>query len=70
MIGILLDMDRGMIVFYKDGEMLGIAACQLSLKYGGYFPFIQTNELCEVSIFHPFVYPAYRAPIPEDEKPD
>jgi hypothetical protein len=40
LIGILLDLDRGMVVFYKDGEMLGIAACQLSLKYGGYFPFV------------------------------
>lgn len=29
------------------------------------FPFVQTTVQCELSIFHPFVYPAYRPPSPE-----
>lgn len=37
------------------------------IKKGDYFPFIQTYCVCEISIFHPFVYPAYRPPVPFDE---
>ena len=68
MIGVLVDMDRGIIGFYKDGVHLGSGAVQTSLKYGAFFPFLQTNENgVEMSIFHPFVYPAYRAPVPPEE---
>ena len=63
----LVDMDRGVINFFKDGVDLGPAFCQYSIKYGALFPFVQTNEPAELSIFHPVVYPAYRAPLPPEE---
>jgi hypothetical protein len=59
----LIDMDRGIICYYKDGQNLGSAFVQPNIKFGEFYPFIQTHEPCELSIFHPFVYPAYRPPI-------
>ena len=67
-LGMLVDMDRGVINFFKDGVDLGPAFCQYSIKYGALFPFVQTHEPAELSIFHPFVYPQYRAPIPLEEQ--
>ena len=66
-IGILIDMDRGILNFFKDGYDLGQAFIQPELKRGTLYPFIQTKCLCEISIFHPFVYPAYRPPLPPSE---
>jgi hypothetical protein len=37
------------------------------LKYGDLYPFVETQEECELSIFHPFVYPAYRSPLDVEE---
>lgn len=67
-VGILVDMDRGSINFYKDGIDLGQAFVSTDLKHGELHPFIQANCCCDISIFHPNVYPAYRAP--GDEKAD
>ena len=61
-IGCQIDMERGVISFFKDGQDLGQAFVANELKYGDYFPFIQTNEEVSLSIFHPFVYPCYRPP--------
>ena len=65
-IGMLIDRDRGIINFFKDGNDLGQAFVDPMIKTGEFFPFIQTGCKCEISIFHPFVYPAYRAPVPYD----
>lgn len=39
-IGMLIDMDRGIISFYKDGLELGSAFVQPNIKFGEYYPFI------------------------------
>jgi hypothetical protein len=64
MVGVLVDMDRGVMNFYKDGLDLGQAFVTTDLKHGVLYPFIQCQCKCEVSIFHPFVYPAFRPPLP------
>lgn len=61
-VGVCVDMQRGILSFYKDGYELGQAFVETRLKYGDLYPFIETQEECELSIFHPFVYPAYRPP--------
>lgn len=61
-LGILLDMDRGYMNFYKDTHDMGQAFVSLELKYGDFHPFIQANCKCKISLFHPVVYPAYREP--------
>ena len=61
-VGLMLDADRGTISFFKDGIDLGIAFCTPELKKGHFYPFVQTQCECEISIFHPEVYPAYRSP--------
>jgi hypothetical protein len=61
-------MDRGIVNFFKDGMDLGQAFVAQELKYGTLYPFVQVQQVCEISIFHPFVYPAYRPPLPEEEK--
>lgn len=66
LIGVLVDMDRGSMSFFKDGLDLGQAFVTSDLKHGVLYPFIQCQCKCEISIFHPFVYPAYRAPLPEE----
>lgn len=45
---------------------MGQAFVTTELKYGNLYPFIQAQEKCEISLFHPFVYPIYRAPLPEE----
>lgn len=40
LIGILLDMDRGYMNFYKDTHDMGQAFVTLELKYGDFHPFI------------------------------
>jgi hypothetical protein len=57
-------MDRGILNFFKDGFDLGTAFVSTDLKHGVLYPFIQCQCKCEISIFHPIVYPAYRAPLP------
>ena len=69
-VGVLLDQDRGIISFYKDGEDLGQAYVSSALKRGGLYPFVQTQCHCEVSVFHPSVYPAYRPRRPWAETGD
>ena len=61
-------MQRGIIRFFKDGYDLGQAFVDTRLKFGDLYPFVETQEACEPSIFHPFVYPAYRPPVPEGEE--
>lgn len=39
-IGCQIDMERGVISFYKDGQDLGQAFVANELKYGDFFPFI------------------------------
>ena len=66
-VGMLIDRDRGIINFFKDGNDLGQAFVDPMIKKGDYYPFIQTYCVCEISIFHPFVYPAYRPPVPFED---
>ena len=40
-IGVLLDMDRGNLNFFKDGNDLGLAFNDPQLKEGDFYPFIQ-----------------------------
>lgn len=40
LIGVLIDMDRGNLTFYKDGIDLGIAVISPLLKKGTLHPFI------------------------------
>ena len=61
-LGCLLDMDRGLVNFYKNGKDLGQAFCQPSLQKGPFFPFIQAFQVCKLSIFHPSVYPHFKDP--------
>lgn len=62
-VGVLVDMDRGMINFYKDGRDLGQAFCQQQLKRGSLFPFVQVQDISQLSIFHPSVYPKLKDPV-------
>ena len=62
-IGVLVDMDRGIINFFKDGKDLGQAFCQPQLKKGSLFPFMQVQDISEVSVFHKSVYPKLKDPI-------
>jgi len=39
-VGVLLDMDRGILNFYKDGNDLGTAFVSPELKEGEFYPFI------------------------------
>lgn len=64
-IGVQVDMDRGIINFFKDSIDLGQACLDPELKKGKLHPFIISYQKCEISIFHPFVYPKFQAP--EDE---
>lgn len=61
-IGMLVDIDRGMINFYKDSNDLGQAFVDDQLREGQLFPFIQTQVECEIHIFHPWVFPDYKPP--------
>ena len=61
-------MDRGIINFFKDGQDLGQAFVLPELKYGTLYPFIQIQQICKISLFHPFVYPQYRPPVPVEEQ--
>ena len=61
-VGVLIDIERGTIHFYKDGNDLGQAFIQQEIKEGCLYPFVQLQVECKLSIFHPFVYPHYRAP--------
>lgn len=62
-VGVLVDMDRGIINFYKDGKDLGQAFCQQQLKKGPLFPFVQVQDISQLSIFHPTVYPKLKDPV-------
>lgn len=39
-LGVFIDMDRGIINFFKDGMDLGQAFVQQELKYGTLYPFV------------------------------
>lgn len=57
-VGLLVDQQRGMISYFKDGEDLGPAFISPDLKQYEVFPFIQIQQVsCEVQIFHPDVFP-------------
>lgn len=62
-VGILVDMDRGIVNFFKDGKDLGTAFCMPQLKEGKLYPFVQLQEVCAMSVFHPTVYPKFKDPI-------
>lgn len=66
-IGMLIDRDRGIINYFKNGNDLGQAHIDPKIKTGDLYPFIQTYCICSVSQFHPMVYPAYRPPVPYSE---
>lgn len=51
--------------FYKDGKDIKQAFCQPELKEGPLFPFVQIQDVCSLSVFHPSVYPKYDEPQPE-----
>jgi len=42
-VGVLLDMDRGVIRFYKDGNDLGEAFSDDALKFGELYPLFKTS---------------------------
>jgi hypothetical protein len=42
-VGTLVDMDRGVISFFKDGNDLGEAFVSPDLKEGEIFPFVHTQ---------------------------
>ena len=42
-VGVLLDMDRGVIRFYKDGNDLGEAFSDDALKFGELYPLFKTQ---------------------------
>ena len=42
-VGVLLDMDRGVIRFYKDGNDLGEAFSDDALKLGELYPLFKTS---------------------------
>lgn len=46
---------------------MGQAFVLPEIKEGDFYPFVQTQCMCEVSIFHPFVYPQYRPPMSDSE---
>jgi len=60
--GCMVDLNRGIISFFKDGINLGQAFVEGDLKYGDLFPFVEMYETMKISIFHPCVHPLYRAP--------
>ena len=62
LIGVLIDMDRGTMNFYKDAIDLGQAFIHPDLKTGRLHPFVLCKQKCELSLFHPFVYPGFRTP--------
>lgn len=65
--GCLVDMDRGLVHFYKDGMDLGPAFSDPELKTYELYPFIQVQQPgIRVQIFHPFVHPLYREPPSEE----
>lgn len=54
----LVDQNRGDISFYKDGEDLGIAVINKELRNKELYPFVQMHtNLCQIQIFHGYVYP-------------
>ena len=67
-VGVLLDMDRGIINFYKDGYDLGQAFAEDELCEGGLYPIIQTKVKCDFSVFHPSVWP-WVLGVPEEPVP-
>jgi len=67
-VGVLLDMDRGIINFYKDGNDLGPAFAEDELTEGGLYPIIQTKVKCDFSVFHPSVWP-WVLNVPEEPVP-
>jgi len=56
-VGVLIDMDRGILSYYKDGNDLGPAFVAQEFKQTGLRPFIVTKCPCRLSLFHPFVFP-------------
>ena len=67
-VGVLIDIDRGMINFYKDGNDLGSAFIMKEIQDGYLYPFIQLQVEIQMSIFHPFCYPEYIPPSEDDSK--
>ena len=65
-VGVLVDMDRGTINFYKDGQDLGPAFIDRKIRTKPLFPFIQVQCKVEMHIFHPASHPLYRPPASEE----
>jgi hypothetical protein len=62
-VGLLIDLDRGIINFYKDGNDLGQAFVDENFKGMKLYPFVQMQVAgAQIHIFHPFVHPLYRSP--------
>jgi len=60
-IGMLVDLNLGRVNFYKDGYDLGVAFISGELtEPDPLFPFIQVQEVCKVSLYHPFGFPGGR----------
>lgn len=66
-VGCLVDMDRGIISFYKDGHDLGQAFVAPELKEGELYPFVQIQEVCQISIFQMVYHPLYKEPPTEED---
>lgn len=56
-VGLLLDMDRGFLSFFKDGIDMGQAFVSPELRTGTLYPFIQTQGKCKLHLFMPKVHP-------------
>ena len=55
--GVMVDMDRGTINFYKDSKDLGQAYVAPELRDGELVPFVHSQVECAIEVFHPSVYP-------------
>jgi hypothetical protein len=58
-VGVLVDMDRGFINFFKDGNDLGWAFKNEGIKLKKLYPFVQTRVQCKFHLFHPTTHPIY-----------
>lgn len=65
-IGVLLDMDRGYLTFFKDGNEMGVAFSSTELRCGDFYPMVLSMDECQVHIFHPTSHPFYIPPKGEE----
>jgi hypothetical protein len=55
----MLDTDRGVLNFYKDGQDLGPAFVDVALTNGEFFPFLRVKQKLKLEVFSPKQYEWY-----------